>query len=1059
MNGSTPIVTSSSNIQEEDTVEYMETDSADEPSSSQTITLEDIEQVMKRPLNLGEYWYVVQKAWFDECTTYIKDGMNSPKPDPIDNSSLFVQVKNNAQKNSTEFLYQMKKSLNEGEDFVVVPEEVWNLLVETFKTVDGVGSNPIRCAVIETTKDSSYLIVEFHPLELRLALYGTKEDMVVRYSRNCTLQKMVSDMRNIFRVSNDRPVQLWNNGTLLLPHSDNVTKTNSNMVLMNNINTTNNALTSSSSTLSPTSKISIPPPPPPPPSPSGQRQNCANGKVNGVLDQRLSDFDLEQNTVLTLEVQNLDGTWPSSRTKHGAITRSMVSSGVPLTPPGVCGLMNLGNTCFMNSALQCLSNTQPLTEFLLSDKYLEDINPDNPLGMGGEIVRRYAELIKAIWSGYHVTLSPRDFKIAVSRFAPQFSGFAQHDCQELMAFLLDGLHEDLNRVKDKPYIEIKTEIDKRPDEEVANESWQNYKRRNDSIIVDTFHSQLKSTLVCPDCSLVSVTFDPFCYLTLPLPFKRERAVDIIFVPAISKRPIHAVSINKRNYSSTYSSSLKDMVELPVRSIKMENVMIPKTGITSEISASVAKVFNETCDSNGSLVLNRQLDPRKLRVVNVFINRLNKICSPDEVYSVHFEDIIVYEEDDCPVSTAVDSVLQTQQSVASKYLGNVMPVFIRESSPTSSETSIQSISRPFLINIKSLTYENIREAIFQELVSLVIPEETESFLQAMNEIVPKEEKPTNAMNKRQTAASLRDGSDGEASSELDEEGETTIDLQDEVDAKGFDGEYSSKNESNDDESGYNTQNRNSPPFTISIVNMYATSEFSVLQPGVPIESSSNIFLAININTKIVTKYFPKELNEWKQVKLSSMVPSLGSKLQNVKPWITLDECINQFTLVEKLGSDDPWYCPRCKKHQMASKKFDIWSLPNILIIHLKRFSYNRIHRDKLDVLVSFPIKNLDMTPYVMHNPINEKFHYNLIGVANHFGGLGGGHYTAFAKNAKNQRWYNFDDSSVSAVSENDAITKNAYVLFYERHHHPENSDVKMSDIADSNDQVNKDETTA
>lgn len=96
---------------------------------------------------------------------------------------------------------------------------------------------------------------------------------------------------------------------------------------------------------------------------------------------------------------------------------------------------------------------------------------------------------------------------------------------------------------------------------------------------------------------------------------------------------------------------------------------------------------------------------------------------------------------------------------------------------------------------------------------------------------------------------------------------------------------------------------------------------------------------------------------------------------------------------------------------------------------------------------------------MHNPINEKFHYNLIGVANHFGGLGGGHYTAFAKNAKNQRWYNFDDSSVSAVSENDAITKNAYVLFYERHHHPENSDVKMSDIADSNDQVNKDETTA
>lgn len=139
--------------------------------------------------------------------------------------------------------------------------------------------------------------------------------------------------------------------------------------------------------------------------------------------------------------------------------------------------------------------------------------------MGGEIARRYAELIKAMWSGHHVSLSPREFKIAVSRFAPQFSGFAQHDCQELMAFLLDGLHEDLNRVKEKPYIPANDGIDNRPQVEVARESWENYKRRNDSIIVDTFHAQLKSTLVCPACNLVSVTFDPFCYLTLPLPFK------------------------------------------------------------------------------------------------------------------------------------------------------------------------------------------------------------------------------------------------------------------------------------------------------------------------------------------------------------------------------------------------------------------------------------------------------------------------------------------------------------------------------------------------------------
>lgn len=88
-------------------------------------------------------------------------------------------------------------------------------------------------------------------------------------------------------------------------------------------------------------------------------------------------------------------------------------------------------------------------------------------------------------------------------------GYQQHDSQELLAFLLDGLHEDLNRIKKKPYIEEK-ESDGRPDEVVAREAWNDYKKRNDSIIVDHFHGQLKSTLICPKCRKVSVKFDPFC---------------------------------------------------------------------------------------------------------------------------------------------------------------------------------------------------------------------------------------------------------------------------------------------------------------------------------------------------------------------------------------------------------------------------------------------------------------------------------------------------------------------------------------------------------------------
>jgi ubiquitin carboxyl-terminal hydrolase 4/11/15 len=125
----------------------------------------------------------------------------------------------------------------------------------------------------------------------------------------------------------------------------------------------------------------------------------------------------------------------------------------------------------------------------------------------------------------------------LQRFAPQFSGYQQHDSQEFIAFLLDGLHEDLNRVRVKPYIEI-PDADDRPDNEVAEERWQIHKARNDSKVVDEFQGQYKSTLVCPECNKVSVTFDPFMYLTLPLPVIKPRNITLTFVPlSVLARPV------------------------------------------------------------------------------------------------------------------------------------------------------------------------------------------------------------------------------------------------------------------------------------------------------------------------------------------------------------------------------------------------------------------------------------------------------------------------------------------------------------------------------------------
>ncbi|CAE7599313.1 USP8, partial [Symbiodinium microadriaticum] len=185
------------------------------------------------------------------------------------------------------------------------------------------------------------------------------------------------------------------------------------------------------------------------------------------------------------------------------------------------GLKNLGNTCFLNSSLQCLVNTIPLMDYFAGFDWKREINLSNPIGTGGVIAEQFGYLVDTMWdSRVSSSISPTSFKRALGTFWPQFSGYDQHDAQELLAFLLDGLHEDLNRVVNKPYVED-VESDNREPAEVAVESWKAYLLRNRSIIVDIFQGQLRNVLCCLDCKYTSYKFDPFMYMSVPIPKGRQ----------------------------------------------------------------------------------------------------------------------------------------------------------------------------------------------------------------------------------------------------------------------------------------------------------------------------------------------------------------------------------------------------------------------------------------------------------------------------------------------------------------------------------------------------------
>ncbi|XP_066554299.1 ubiquitin carboxyl-terminal hydrolase 19 isoform X2 [Amia ocellicauda] len=726
--------------------------------------------------------------------------------------------------------------------------------------------------------------------------------------------------------------------------------------------------------------------------------------------------------------------------------------------PGFTGLVNLGNTCFMNSVIQSLSNTRELRDYFHDRGFESEINCNNPLGTGGRLAIGFAVLLRALWKGTHHAFQPSKLKAIVASKASQFTGYAQHDAQEFMAFLLDGLHEDLNRIQNKPYTET-VDSDGRQDEVVAEEAWQRHKMRNDSFVVDLFQGQYKSKLVCPICSKVSITFDPFLYLPVPLPQKQKVLTVFYFAKEPHKKPIKfLVSVSKENSSTT---EVLESISRSVR-VKPENLRL-----TEVIKSRFHRIFMSSSSldavspSNTLFcfeVLSKELAKEKVLVLQV--------QQRPQVPSV-------------PIAKCA-ACQKAPQSEDEKVKRCTRCYRVGYCNPTCQKNhwadhkhlcrpNTENIGYPFLISVTEsrLTYSRLSQLlegysrysvnVFQPPFQSgrVSPEVS----QCRGDLPPIVSETVDSGCQEGTIekeASCQ-ASEGPADSEQ-ASGDSTGKPDPLSDDSGF-SEHKAESHGPSSEketfcekvvkpeavvTGYQqpseSQARSASQFYIAVLDSenkeqkLEDKDDAVLQ----IAEDSSIILVWKNNER------QKEYVLIKSKELES-VEDPGSVSEAARAGhFTLEQCLNLFTKPEVLAPEEAWYCPKCKQHREASKQLMLWRLPNVLIIQLKRFSFRSfIWRDKINDMVDFPVRNLDLSKFCIgQKDDSQPPIYDLYAVINHYGGMIGGHYTAYARlpNDKNSQrsdvgWRLFDDSTVTTVEESQVVTRYAYVLFYRRQNSP------------------------